>query len=56
MNLAHINAIRATAGLPAIASKANPAAKKRQSDNQAARAQACRDLKALRGSGKKAKG
>lgn len=55
MNLASINAIRATAGLPAIAAKSNVAAKKRQSDNQAARAQACRDLKALRGSGRKAK-
>ena len=55
MNLAKINEIRARAGLPALA--ANPTAadaRRRQAANQAARAQANRDLKALRGSGRKA--
>lgn len=55
MNLSTINAIRASAGLPALESKDNQAQKRRQAANQAARAQANRETKALRGSGKKAK-
>jgi hypothetical protein len=53
MNLKQINEIRATAGLPALESKSDTAAKRRQAANRAARGQASRDLKALRGSGKK---
>lgn len=56
MNLAKINEIRARAGLPALAANPKAAdARRRQAANQAARAQANRDLKALRGSGRKAK-
>ena len=56
MNLQKINEIRASAGLPAIEAKPGVAdAKKRQAANAAKRAQASRGLKALRGSGKKAK-
>lgn len=57
MNLAKINEIRTTAGLPVLTADPKKAdQKKRQAANQAARAQACRDLRSLRGSGKKAKG
>ena len=57
MNLAKINEIRANAGLPALAANPKAAdARRRQAANQAARAQANRELKALRNSGKKAKG
>lgn len=55
MNIAQANVIRANMGLTPIVTKANDA-KKRQTANQAARAQANRDLKSLRGSGRKAKG
>jgi hypothetical protein len=55
MNLAKINEIRANMNLAPLAAKATNTAKKRQLDNQAARAQACRELKSLRGSGRKAK-
>lgn len=55
MNLATINETRANAGLAPLVSKVDAAAKRRQDANRAARAQANRDLKALRGSGKKAK-
>jgi len=55
MNITQINAIRATAGLPALAVDATKsvAAKKRQAANHAARAQANRDLKSKRNSNKK---
>lgn len=54
MNLQKINEIRASAGLPAIEAKPGVIdAKRRQAANAAKRAQASRDLKALRGSGKK---
>ena len=55
MNIVQANVIRANMGLAPIVAKPNDA-KKRQSANQAKRAQESRDLKALRGSGKKAKG
>jgi hypothetical protein len=52
MNLKQVNELRAKMGLaPVMAQKA----KGNQAANQAARAQACRDLKAKRGNGKKAK-
>lgn len=55
MNLSQANVIRANMGLAPLVAKTSDA-KKRQAANQAVRAQASRDLKALRGSGKKAKG
>lgn len=56
MNLDTINSIRATAGLPPLAKVDKSAQKRRQDANRAARAQANREMKSLRGSGKKAKG
>lgn len=55
MNLKQINAIRVTAGLSVLETKSDNGAKRRQAANRAARGQASRDLKALRGSGKKGK-
>lgn len=54
MNLSQANVIRANMGLAPIVAKPSDA-KRRQAANQALRAQASRDLKALRGSGRKAK-
>ena len=55
MNIKQINAIRETAGLPALAVdvEKRQAAKKRQAANRAARAQANRDLRNARNSNKK---
>jgi len=55
MNIKQINAIRATAGLPALSvdSEKVNAAKRRQNANRAARAAANRGLKSKRNSGKK---
>lgn len=54
MNLEQINAIRANASLPALKGDPRKDAKRKAQDaNRAARAQACRDLKSKRGSGKK---
>ena len=56
MNLTKINEIRAAANLPPLAVNPGKAdQKKRQAANHAARAQANRDLRSLRGSSKKAK-
>jgi hypothetical protein len=56
MNLAKINEIRAAAGLaPLPGNPKKQAQHKRQAANRAARAQASRDLKSLRASGKKGK-
>lgn len=56
MNLTKINEIRATAGLaPLTGNPGKQAQHKRQAANKAARAQASRDLKSLRSSGRKGK-
>jgi hypothetical protein len=53
MNLAQINAIRANAGLPALQGDPRKADKRKALEaNRAARAQASRDLKSKRSSGK----
>ena len=55
MNIAKINEIRATAGLPALIVDLDKkaSAKKRQDANRAARGQASRDLKDARSRNKK---
>lgn len=55
MNIAQINAIRASANLPALAvdTAGKAAAKKREAANKAKRAQASRDLKDARARNKK---
>lgn len=54
MNLMQINAIRANAGLAPLQGDPRKAEKRKAQDaNRAQRAQACRDLKSKRGSGKK---
>ena len=55
MNKAQINAFRVAHGLAPLAETSKTAQKRKQAANQAARAQACRDLRAARGSKVKAK-
>ena len=48
MNIAQINAFRASQGLAPLAAPDTNAQKRQQNANKAARAQACRDLKSKR--------
>jgi len=53
MNIAQINAFRVAHGLTPLTPADKGAQKRRQAANQAARAQASRELKSKRGSNKK---
>jgi uncharacterized protein YkwD len=55
MNIREINEFRVSHGLTPLTPNENKGKAQRQNANKAARAQACRDLKSLRSSGRKAK-